>query len=235
MNVLEAAFLGLVQGLTEFLPVSSSGHLVFFQNLLGVESAGLLLSITLHLGTLVAVCIVYKNELLALLRKPLQRTTYLLIAGTVPAIIVTLLLGDAIDSAFAGGSIFGFEFIITGFVLLWADRLPGGNKKVKNMSYLDAIIVGGMQAAAITPGISRSGMTVAGSLYRRLDRESAASYSFLLSVIAILGGLVITLKDIADGGASAANAANIGALPLIVGFVVAAVSGYFAIRFMLNL
>lgn len=233
MNILEAAFLGLIQGLTEFLPVSSSGHLVLFQGIFGIKEATQTFTILLHVATLIAVFAVYWQDIWDLITHPFQRTTYLLIAGTLPTVVIALLFNDKIDAFFGTGKFIGFNFIITGFVLLYADAKAEGRKKIKNMSYFDALIVGTLQGIAICPAISRSGMTITGSLSRGLNRESAARFSFLLSIPAILGAMVLTIKDMLTGEVAVSE--SIGIAPMIVGFLVAAVSGYFAIRFMLGI
>lgn len=235
MTTIQAVILGLVQGITEFLPVSSSGHLVFFQKIFEIESHTMTFDIILHLGTLVAVFIVYWNDIYSILKKPLQRTTYLIIAGTIPTVIIALLFSDIIDSAFQTGKILGVTFLITAVILYITDRYFKGNtkKKLTNMSFLDAIIVGVLQGAATLPGISRSGMTIAGSLSRGVNKENAAKFSFLLSIIAILGALVLELKDL--GSAPVSAAASAGGVQMAVGFIVAAVSGYLAIKFMLKI
>lgn len=233
MHILEAALLGLIQGLTEFLPVSSSGHLVLFQSIFGIEEATQTFDILLHMATLIAVFIFYWNDIWALMRKPFQRTTYLLIAGTIPTVILALLFNDTLNGIFGSGKFIGFNFIITGLVLLYADSQKGGRKKVKNMSYFDALVVGTMQGIAISPAISRSGMTISASLFRGMDRENAAKFSFLLSIPAILGAMVLALKDMVSG--EAALAETVGIIPMMVGFAVAALSGYIAIRFMVDI
>ncbi len=234
MTIVQAIILGLVQGVTEFLPVSSSGHLVFFQNLFNINEAALTFDVILHLGTLVAVCFVYRKDILDILRKPLQRTTYLIIAGIIPTVIIALALNDPIERSFQTGKILGVTFIITALVLYFTDRYFKGEskKKIVNMSYLDAIIVGILQGLAAFPGISRSGMTISGGLVRGVNKENAAKYSFLLSIIAILGALVLTLKD---AHSATAASVSISGGAMAVGFIVAAVSGYLAIKFMLKI
>lgn len=233
MHVLEAAFLGLIQGLAEFLPVSSSGHLVLFQSIFGIKEATQTFDILLHMATLIAVFLFYWRDIWELIRRPFQRTTYLLIAGTIPTVILALLFNDKLNNIFGSGKYIGFNFIITGLILLYADSQRGGRKKVKNMSYFDALVVGTMQGIAIAPAISRSGMTISASLFRDMDRENAAKYSFLLSIPAILGAMVLALKDMISGEVVLAD--TVGVIPMIVGFVVAAVSGYLAIRFMVDI
>lgn len=233
MNLLQAAILGLIQGLTEFLPVSSSGHLVLAQNAFGLTEATKTYNILLHMATLIAVFAVYWQDIWKLIKKPFQRTTYLLIAGTIPTVIFALIFKDFIDKVFQGGIVLGVNFIITGFILLYAQSRRPGRKKIRNMSYFDALVVGTLQGVAICPAISRSGMTISGSLSRGLDRTSAARFSFLLSIPAILGAMALEMKDMLTGETEAITE-SIGIGPMIVGFLVAAISGYIAIRFMLN-
>lgn len=232
MGIFEALVLGLIQGLTEFLPVSSSGHLVLFQNLFGIEEATQTFSIMLHVATLIAVFIYYWKDIWALIRNPFQRTTVLLIAGTIPTVIIALLFNDTFDAIFGAGKFIGFNFIITGFILLYADSRANGTRKMKQLSIFDVLIIGTMQGIAIMPAISRSGMTISACLARGMNRENAARFSFLLSIPAILGAMVLTIKDMVTGDVVIAD--SIGIFPMAVGFVAAAISGYFAIRFMVN-
>lgn len=233
MQILEAIILGFVQGLTEFLPVSSSGHLVLFQNLFGIHEATQAFTILLHVATLIAVFIYYWKDIWALICHPFQRTTLLLIAGTIPTVIIALLFNDTFESIFGAGKFIGFNFILTGLILLYADTRKNGKKKIRNMSVFDSLVVGTLQGLAILPAVSRSGMTISASLARGMDRENAARYSFLLSIPAILGGMVLTIKDMITGEVVLSEA--IGTIPMIIGFITAAISGYFAIRFMVNI
>ena len=233
MQILEAVVLGLIQGLTEFLPVSSSGHLTLFQNLFGMQEATQAFTILLHVATLIAVFIYYWKDIWALICNPFQRTTLLLIAGTIPTVIIALLFNDTFNAIFGAGKFIGFNFIFTGIILLYADSRKSGKKKIKNMSVFDSLIVGTMQGIAIVPAVSRSGMTISACLSRNMDRDSAARFSFLLSIPAILGGMVLTIKDMVTGEVVLTEA--LGTVPMIFGFVAAAVSGYFAIRFMVSI
>lgn len=233
MHILEAALLGLIQGLTEFLPVSSSGHLLLVQGIFGIEEATQAFDILLHMATLIGVFAFYRKDIWKLCCRPLQRTTYLLIAGTIPTVIIALLFNDYFNTIFGEGKFIGFNFIITGCVLLYADRKKQGRKKIRNMSIFDALVIGTMQSIAILPAVSRSGMTISASLSRGLDKDNAARFSFLLSIPAILGAMVLTVKDMI--GSETALTATIGWLPMVVGFLVAAISGYLAIRFMVGI
>lgn len=232
MEFIQTIILGLIQGLTEFLPVSSSGHLVLFQNLFGIQEATQAFSIILHVATLIAVFVYYWQDIWALIRHPFQRTTALLIAGTIPTVIIALLFNDTFDAIFGKGKFIGFNFLFTGLILLYADSRRAGRKKIRNMSLFDALVVGTMQGVAILPAVSRSGMTISTCLARGMNREDAARFSFLLSIPAILGGMVMTIKDMVTGEVVLTDA--VGIAPMICGFIAAAVSGYLAIRFMVG-
>lgn len=232
MEFIQAIVLGLIQGLTEFLPVSSSGHLVLFQNLFGIEEATQAFSIILHVATLIAVFVYYWKDIWALIRNPFQRTTVLLIAGTIPTVIIALLFNDTFNAIFGKGKFIGFNFLFTGLVLLYADSRRAGRKKIRNMSVFDALVVGTMQGVAILPAVSRSGMTISTCLARGMDRDNAARFSFLLSIPAILGAMTLTIKDMVTGEVVLTEA--MGVAPMVCGFIAAAVSGYLAIRFMVD-
>lgn len=224
MNAFQAILLGLIQGLCEFLPVSSSGHLVLFQQILGVDDPGILLDTLLHVGTLIAIFVVFRRDIWDMIKKPLSRPVYLLVVATVPAVIATVLLGDFFELAFTGAFL-GLGFLITSIILFVSGKKQG---QVREMSYIDALVMGCFQAFAILPGVSRSGSTISGGLFRGLDREQAAKFSFLMSVPAIAGSVVLQLIDILQG-----NAAALPVIPVLLGMLAAAASSLFAIKFML--
>ena len=233
MGIFEAIFLGIIQGITEFLPVSSSGHLTLFQKIFNIHQATMTFDVLLHVATLIAVFVVYWEDIWALMRKPFQKTTYLLVAATLPTVVMALLFSDTFESVFGNGDFIGFNFIFTAIVLTYADTRHGRKGTIDRMSYKDAVIVGTMQGIAICPAISRSGMTISASLARGLNRDSAARFSFLLSIPAILGAMVLTLKDIFTGEVVIAEA--IGTVPMVAGFIAAAISGYLSIKFMIKI
>jgi undecaprenyl-diphosphatase len=243
MSIVHAIILGIVQGLTEFLPVSSSGHLVLLQKLFGIEEPALFFDVMVHLGTLLAVCVVLWRDIVAILRRIVQPLTGYLILATVPTVIAALTLRGSIEYAFESGQFLGFSFLITTTLLCTAELLSrrarsgegindNGLKKADGMNWLDALVIGILQAVAIIPGISRSGATISGALSRRLDRDFAARFSFLLSIPAILGAVVLHAKDLAHDGAATEG---IGAAAIIAGTVSAAVVGFFAVRLMLKI
>jgi len=248
MSIFEAVILGIVQGLTEFLPVSSSGHLVLLQKIFNINEPGLFFDTMLHAGTLVAVFIVLWKDIWALICKPIQKLMLFLIIATIPAVIAALLFNDKIEEIFKSANLLGFCFLITTCFLLTAELISrrknnkqdisdeqNNNLKTEDkMNWIDALLIGIMQAIAILPGISRSGATISGALLRKLDRDFAARFSFLLSIPAILGALVLQTKDLISNSA-AANGESINIIAIIAGTVSAAIVGFFAVKFMLKI
>jgi len=246
MSILNAIILGVVQGLTEFLPVSSSGHLVLMQKIFGITAPALFFDTMLHVGTLLAVVVVLWRDIWEILRRIIQPLTLYLIIATIPAVLLALAFGDVIEHAFESGKFLGVCFLITTALLVTAEFLSrrakasGGLKNSGKMNWLDALIIGIMQAVAIAPGISRSGATISGALSRKLDRDFAARFSFLLSIPAILGAVVLQTKDLVGGSSAsfttqAAQSQSIGAAAVIAGTVTAAVVGFFAMKLMLKI
>ncbi|WP_027407883.1 undecaprenyl-diphosphate phosphatase [Anoxybacteroides tepidamans] len=229
MTKIEAFILGLIQGLTEFLPISSTGHLYLGRHLFGLDEAGLFLDTMLHIGTLLAVFVFYKEELFYMVRKPLSKLTFLLVVGTIPAVVVGLLFKDYFENISKTGITIGWEFLITGLFLWGADGIKNGYKRMEDITYTDAFVIGTFQAAAIFPAISRSGLTIVGGLIRKLDRETAAYFSFLLSIPAIAGGIVLQSFDLFEG-----KAENISASALAIGAISSALFGYIAVRWMIR-
>ena len=231
MNTLQAIILGIIQGLTEFLPVSSSGHLVLLQRLFGIDEGVLTFGIALHLATLVGIFFVFSKDIIAILKKPFSKMTLLLVAGTIPTVIMAALLKDFFEKTMAGKTL-GYEFIFTGLILLLAETIRSKNKKLDDMKYSDAAIIGVAQGVAILPAVSRSGLTLAGALARGLNREFAIKFSMLLSIPAILGAALFESFDVIKDFDTAGLGVEI--LPLVAGMLAAGISGYFAIKFMLK-
>ncbi len=232
MSILEAIILGIVQGITEFLPVSSSGHLLFAQQLFDIEENSLSFSILLHLGTLIPVLIVFWSDIWKLIKNPFQKLTYVILLGSVPAAIVGLTMNDFIEEVFYGGELLWITFLFTAFVLLYSDRVKGNTRSDEEVTYKDAIIIGTTQAFAILPGISRSGSTIASGLYCGLNRETAAKISFLLSIPAVGGAFLLDAVDVAQAGFVLEGVSVQAAL---AGFLASMFSGYLSIKFMLAL
>ena len=247
MDIIQAIIIGLVQGLTEFLPVSSSAHLIFAQQALGVADVGLAFDVLLHVGTLVAVIVYFFNDIVNMIKgfllslvdlkdgnfigelkkDPYKKLAWLTILATIPIGIVGVLFNDIVESMFMGLTVPAFLLLITGCLLYVSQRMNSGRIDVRNISLKEALIMGCGQALAILPGLSRSGTTIAAGLFAGLDKEFAAKFSFILSIPAILGAAVFQLKDLSGGSI------EIGAC--IAGFIVAAISGYLAISFLLKI
>ena len=229
MDGLQAAILGIIQGLTEFLPISSTGHLYLGRHLFGLDEAGLFLDTMLHLGTLIAVMAVYWNTLVDLAKTPFTRLTGLLVVGTIPTVAIGLLFEDFFEEVSKTGVTIGWEFLATGVILWLADRLKDrGRKTLEEISYADAFIIGLFQGAAILPALSRSGLTIAAALFRGIDKGVAASFSFLLSIPAIAGAVLYQGMKLAQG-----QVEHIPLSSLLIGTVTAAVSGYLAVKWMI--
>lgn len=250
MTVIKAFILGLIQGVSEFLPISSSGHLSIAGQLMGMdpEASNLLsFNILLHVATLAAVFIVFRNDIWEMIKAffgmlrdlfsgkglRLKEFTYrrliiMLIAGTIPAVFAALFLGDIIENPELWQ--IGIFLIITAILLFLSEKLSGGNISLEEMSVKRAFCVGCFQGLGTLPGISRSGSTIVGGLFSRLEKGTAVRFSFLLSIPAILGALVLDLKDMVG-----ATAQTLSFMPVAVGMITAAVSGYFSIRFLLRL
>lgn len=232
--MLAAIIWGLVQGLTEFLPVSSSGHLVLVPatlSALGMETPepSLLVSAVLHLGTLLAVLVYFRSDVATLFRfrEPGSRRLWmLLVVGTIPALI-GLPLEGALDQFQDDPRKVGLALIGTAVILFVGSRFMGGSRTVEDMTGKDAIRIGLAQAVALVPGISRSGTTITAGSMLGLEPAQAARYSFLLGVPTIAGGGLLALLDVGSTGAVDAS--------LLVGLVVAAVSGYAAIAVLMGL
>jgi undecaprenyl-diphosphatase len=230
MTVLQGIFLGIIQGLTEFLPVSSSGHLVLLQHYFHVQESGLLFEVLVHFGTLTAVVIAFWEDIWSLLRRPFQKLTLLLIVGTIPAAIVGLAFRGLFEKLFTSITAVAVALLITGGILWLVETYAESNKSLAQMGNGSALIVGLAQALAIAPGISRSGATIAAALFTGLDKRSAARYSFLLSIPAILGATVLEVRGLAG------KEMGQGFLsPYLLGMLAAAVTGFFAIRLLINL
>lgn len=238
MNVLQATVLGLVQGLAEFLPISSSGHLILARTIMGISDetastgAFMMLDVLLHAGTLLAVLVVFWKDWWKILKNPFKsKTLLLLFIASIPALLAVVLLGDIVDSFFTGWFL-GVSFLITAVFMLIAEAVSRREAKwAEHPGFRHAICMGIMQAIALLPGVSRSGSTLMGGVASGLNRRSAAKFAFMMSAPAIFGSLIFEGKDAIEMG----YLAELALVPTIVGVIVAAVSGYLAIRFMLRL
>ena len=245
MSIFMTIFLGIVQGITEFLPISSSGHLSILQNFINLnyaEQDHLFFDVLLHLGTLVSICIFYRKDLYTMVTDtvkfirgrrnyeyddarvtPSFRLVLLVAIATLPLLFV-LPLKNKIESLYYNTTFIGFALIITGALLFVSDKLTSGHKTEKNMTVREALIVGIVQAIAIIPGLSRSGTTISTGLASNLNRDFAVRFSFLLSIPAVLGATFVSFISALKAGVNWALA------PMyLIGFIVSAVVGYFSL------
>lgn len=271
MSLIQAVFMGIIQGLTEFLPVSSSGHLALFKILFGIEmDTGMLFDVLLHVGTLIAICAVYYKDILRMIIEGLcivrdvfcnvgaffknlflrikgakegdagyvsyrrivnssyRKFVMLIIVSTIPTGIIGYAGKDAVEMASELLIVPGICLILTAVLLLIADHTKGGDKLPKNITYTNAFAIGIAQGIATLPGLSRSGTTITACLLSGFNRKFAVKYSFIMSIPAILGAMVLELKDL-----SGLSITGTEIIYYIIGMVIAAVVGYICIKTML--
>ena len=231
--------LGAVQGLTEFLPVSSSGHLTLLQKILNYDLGGgsmMFVNVMLHLGTLLAVVVVFRKDILALFHKPFK-TLFMLIVATIPAGVVGLLFNDKIDALFAGDNalfLLAILFSTTAALLLICELVAVRFKKTTPLGWKNAIPMGLAQAVALFPGISRSGSTIVAGTLTRAKNDDVAKFSFLMSIPVILGSVVVELKHVIFDTPEGVAFGGPEIVGILVGVITSAVFGFFAIKLMLK-
>ena len=245
MSYLMSAVLGFVQGVAEFLPISSSGHLTLLQHFFGMPEPDQLFNILLHFATLLAVCIFYFQDVVEMIaeffrgiaalfsRHPsrgnppeARRLVLLVIVGTLPLFVV-MLIRKQVEALGSSPVFVSCALLVTGCVLFLSDRMAGGRKTARNATMKDVLLVGVAQGFATVPGLSRSGCTISAGMAVGFDRKFAVRYSFLMSLPAVLGATILEVKDVfgAEGGLPE------GMLPkYLLGMVIAGVVGYFSIR-----
>lgn len=241
MSLLEAIFLGILQGATEFLPISSSGHLVIVPAVFNLPAPDLVFIGLVHLGTLLAVLIYFRQDIIDILggwfnglrtRQPMATTEsrlgWYILVGTIPAAAAGFLLESFFEEIFGAPTIAAFFLLVTGTLLVIGERMLTGKKNVDTMNWTDAIVIGLFQMLALFPGLSRSGSTITGGLLRGLDRPTAARYSFLLGIPAIAGAGLLSVIDIFGA------ARDLPLTTYLAGFAAAAIAGYLCIAFLLS-
>ena len=246
MTYLFSVLMGVLQGVAEFLPISSSGHLALFQHFFGVENyeeTQMFFTVLLHLGTLISVCVYYWRDVIDMIREfflgirdltvrrgggapppPTRRLVMMIIVATLPLFAILPVKG-LVEDAMSNVTFVSVALLATGFILFFSDRMARGRKNARNATVAGALLVGCAQAVGTLPGISRSGITISAGLLRGFDRTFAVRFSFLMSLPAVLGANILSLKDALEAGV------DLEMLPIyLVGMVVSGVVGYFAIR-----
>lgn len=239
MDVIQSLVLGAIQGITEFLPVSSSGHLVLFQKIFGLKEAPIFFDTLIHFATLLAVVFYLKKEIFSIIKnikqKENQKLVALIVLATIPAVFVGFLLRNNINDIFNSLELLSITFLITALILFATKFFENGQKSLEKLSWFDSLFIGIFQALAILPGISRSGSTISAGLFRGVKREDAFKFSFLLAIPVIFGAMVLQLFDpssLAKGEGFDFNLNNLnsGFLANFVGFVTAAVFGFLSLK-----
>ncbi len=247
--LIKSIILGLIQGLTEFLPISSSGHLVIFKSLLDMETQDVIWEIALHFSTLLAIFCVFYKDIFMMLKgtflsckklfsgksivdifkdDPHTRLFLLIVIGTIPTVLIAFSFKNTFESLFNKPGIAGYMLIVTG-TMLWFTKYDFRNiSNKRSFGVFDALIIGAVQGLAITPGISRSGTTIAAAIFRGVDRKTAARFSFLLVIPVIIGGMARMVKDTITLKHDEISF-------LIIGSVVAAISGYISLRVLIRI
>lgn len=251
MTLFESIILGLVQGLAEFLPISSSGHLAALQYIFGIDGSNVLtFTVMLHFGTLVAIFVVYWKDIVDLVKElfatikdvctgqgvqvnknDTRKLGFMIITASVPTAIIGLLLNDFFESLYAKMTVIGVCLIITGCGLFFAERYGGGKRTIKDMNFRNAFFIGLCQSVAIMPGISRSGATMIGGLACKFDRAFAVRYAFLISIPSVLGAFLL---EVPEAVRSVSDGTGMSLGVMLAGIAVAAVSGYAAIKVMIK-
>lgn len=237
MTILQSIFLGLIQGVTEFFPISSSGHLVLFQNFLGLQpTEHAFFNILVHAGTLLAILLYFRERLVGLLKglwdkDPSSVQLFLnLIISTLPIVFIGLAFEDTVSEIFSTPTAVAFSMFGTASFFLIGEYLSK-NKQNHTITKLKALIIGLVQSVAIIPGVSRSGSTLVAGLLTGLDREESAEYSFLIAIPAISGAVVLSILKLFTEPSSS----DLKVGPLLVGFLTAFIAGYFSIKFLMHL
>ncbi|QQY80685.1 undecaprenyl-diphosphatase [Keratinibaculum paraultunense] len=248
MTLFQAIILGIFQGISEFLPISSSGHLVVLQHFFNIKEGNLFFTEMLHFGTLISIVIVYFNDIMNIIveffkmlrdgiknkkfkiTNDYQKLALLIIIGSIPTAIIGLLFEDFFEKLYSSSLLpIGIAFLVTGFLLWIANKKPNEAKKVKEMTILDSLIVGTFQGIAIIPGISRSGSTIVAGLFRGFDRSLATEFSFLLALPATFGAGLLGIMDVIKTGSKTTID-----MPLIIGILLSTIVGILAIKFLIK-
>lgn len=228
MKILALFFLGLIQGLTEFLPVSSSGHLVLFSKLFNVEES-LFVSIILHVATLFSILLVFRKDVWYMLKHPFSKETMMIVVATIPTCVLCLILMPIIKMSFSG-MLLPICFLVSA-VLLFSSEKFSKRRTEKEIDFKSAFLIGIAQGFAVFPGVSRSGATISGGLLSGNKKETVTKFSFLMSIPIILLSLLMEIVEIALGG----QAIKVSVVGLIISFVTAFLTGIFAIKAMIKL
>lgn len=247
LSLITAIILGIFQGIAEFLPISSSGHLVILQTIFDVDQGDIFLPVMLHLGTLISIVIVFYKDIAAIVVSSFQivgdifkrgkiildtdskKMAIMIIVGTIPTGLIGVLFNDFFEGLYKSLVAVGIALIVTGFLLMISEKTNSGNKGIREMTILDAIIVGICQGFAIIPGISRSGSTIVGGLFRGFNTKLATKFSFLMAIPVILGATLLEAVKVLTGSNPV-----VLSIPLFIGVLLSAATGVIAIKVLIK-
>lgn len=247
MTLFQAIILGIFQGISEFLPISSSGHLVLLQSFFGITEGTVFFTVMLHFGSLASIIIFYHKDVYKLVveffkmigdlfkgkglrvNNEYRKLDMLLIIGSIPTALMGFLLKDFFEGLYSSIISVAIALIVTGFILMISEKMATGKKNITGFKYIDAIIIGILQGVAITPGISRSGSTIVGGLLVGLNKELATKFSFFLALPSIFGATLLKIGEAFSGGGVVLNA------PIIIGTVISTIVGLLAIQFLITM
>ena len=237
----QAIILGIIQGVTEFLPISSTAHLILAPWIFGWDDPGLAFDVVLHLGTLTGIIAFFRKDFYSMLQGMFSGITvrkeyagkegmvgWYIIIGTIPAGLAGLFLKDQIETVLRSPRIIAVSLIVFGLILLWAEAVGRKKRRMDHLNIIDAIVIGCAQAVALIPGVSRSGITITAGLFRNLERAAAARFAFLLSTPVIMAGGLLSAVDVYKEGLPQDMF-----WPFVAGFAASAVSGFIAIKYLL--
>jgi undecaprenyl-diphosphatase len=230
MNLPETIFLSIVQGMTEFLPVSSSGHLVFFQKIIGFKNPPVFFDILVHVGSLIAILFFFRKKIINLIQEIIRGQLNffkILIVASIPAAIFGFLIESQVEAVFNSLFLLGISFFINSAILFSTKSFTEGKGNASALNNQKSLFIGALQALAILPGVSRSGSTISAGLKAGLKKEEAFNFSFLLAIPAILGALLLKAKDFLEKD-------SINGQFSLLGFIIAAVTSYFSLKILAN-
>ena len=237
----QAILLGIIQGVTEFLPISSTAHLILAPWIFGWDDPGLAFDVVLHLGTLTGIIAFFRRDFYSMVMGMFSTRTagnaiagiegrlgWYIIIGTIPAGLAGLFLKDQIETVLRSPRIIAVSLIVFGLILLWAEVVGRKKRRMDHLNIIDAIVIGCAQAVALIPGVSRSGITITAGLFRNLERAAAARFAFLLSTPVIMAGGLLSAVDVYKEGLPQDMF-----WPFVAGFAASAISGFIAIKYLL--
>lgn len=234
MQILKAMLLGLVQGFSEFFPISGSGNTYFFSNLFNIKACTLSFDILLHTACLMALIIVYYRDIIAMFKNPASHFNKMVAIGIIPIFLVSVLFQSKIDSFFYSTKALGICFIFTGAVIFYETMYSPGKKRFKNMKVKDAAVIGGFQALGAIPAVSRNALAVCGGIQMGFDGKTCLKYAYIMSIPAMIGRIAVDLIQIYNSTGETVTDV-FGILPMFFGFIVTLAASFVAIRLMQRL